>query len=218
MIEYTPTPDFYEDYICHYGVKGMRWRKGRKTPILTTSKGRVRKTRETERARLNRLNPASSRKTAGPVTTVAATTEKAKTASAISSSSSKSSKGKGSSKKAVKDILSRFKLTKTSGGKKAAEKKESTKKAAAEKKTTEKKAAAEKTTKAATEKETTKKVQEPVKVVEKINEDYTKRLEEELGKKNYSKLQNETVKERITLTDDQKKRKARNVRKIYTRS
>lgn len=27
MIEYTPTPDFYNDYICHYGVKGMKWGK-----------------------------------------------------------------------------------------------------------------------------------------------------------------------------------------------
>ena len=25
MQEYTPTPDFYNDYICHYGVKGMKW-------------------------------------------------------------------------------------------------------------------------------------------------------------------------------------------------
>ena len=27
MIEYTPTPDFYNDYICHSGVKGMKWGK-----------------------------------------------------------------------------------------------------------------------------------------------------------------------------------------------
>jgi len=26
MIGYTPTPDYYNDYICHYGVKGMKWR------------------------------------------------------------------------------------------------------------------------------------------------------------------------------------------------
>lgn len=25
MIEYTPTPDFYRDYICHHGVKGQQW-------------------------------------------------------------------------------------------------------------------------------------------------------------------------------------------------
>lgn len=24
---YTPTPDYYNDYLCHYGVKGMKWRK-----------------------------------------------------------------------------------------------------------------------------------------------------------------------------------------------
>lgn len=27
MTEYTPTPDFYNDYIQHYGVKGMKWYK-----------------------------------------------------------------------------------------------------------------------------------------------------------------------------------------------
>jgi len=27
MNDYTPTPDFYNDYICHYGVKGMKWHK-----------------------------------------------------------------------------------------------------------------------------------------------------------------------------------------------
>lgn len=27
MLDYTPTPDFYNDYIAHYGVKGMKWRK-----------------------------------------------------------------------------------------------------------------------------------------------------------------------------------------------
>lgn len=33
MVGYNPTPtDFYEDYIAHYGVKGMKWRhrKGKK--------------------------------------------------------------------------------------------------------------------------------------------------------------------------------------------
>lgn len=25
MINYTPTPNFYDDYIAHYGVLGMRW-------------------------------------------------------------------------------------------------------------------------------------------------------------------------------------------------
>ena len=38
------------------------------------------------------------------------------------------------------------------------------------------------------------------------------------GKANYSKLQNETVQERIKTTDAQKKRRARGVRKIYARS
>lgn len=28
MIEYTSTPtNFYEDYICHYGKKGMKWKR-----------------------------------------------------------------------------------------------------------------------------------------------------------------------------------------------
>ena len=27
MVGYTPTPDYYNDYICHYGVKGMKWGK-----------------------------------------------------------------------------------------------------------------------------------------------------------------------------------------------
>lgn len=28
MIDYTPTPtNFYEDYICHYGIKGMKWKR-----------------------------------------------------------------------------------------------------------------------------------------------------------------------------------------------
>ena len=27
MIGYTPTPDYYNDYLCHYGVKGMKWHK-----------------------------------------------------------------------------------------------------------------------------------------------------------------------------------------------
>ena len=27
MIGYTPTPDYYNDYICHYGTKGMKWGK-----------------------------------------------------------------------------------------------------------------------------------------------------------------------------------------------
>ena len=27
MIGYTPTPDYYNDYIAHYGVKGMKWGK-----------------------------------------------------------------------------------------------------------------------------------------------------------------------------------------------
>ena len=26
MDSYTPTPNYYDDYICHYGVKGMKWR------------------------------------------------------------------------------------------------------------------------------------------------------------------------------------------------
>ncbi len=30
MQEYTPTPDFYDDYIAHYGVKGMKWGRRKK--------------------------------------------------------------------------------------------------------------------------------------------------------------------------------------------
>lgn len=30
MDNYTPTPDYYYDYICHAGVKGMKWKKGTK--------------------------------------------------------------------------------------------------------------------------------------------------------------------------------------------
>lgn len=25
MINYTPTPDYYNDYICHHGIKGQKW-------------------------------------------------------------------------------------------------------------------------------------------------------------------------------------------------
>lgn len=221
MIEYTSTPDFYNEYIAHYGVKGMKWRKGRKTPIVTVSKSRVKKG-ETEMARLHRLNPASARARAAlkPMTT-ADTTTKAKAASEISGSSKKS--GKGGSKKAVKDILSRFKLTKSSGGKKAAEKKESTgKKAAAEKKesTGSKKAAAEKkeSSSKAAQTEKREKVQEQPKIVEKVSEDYLKYLERQQQKVNESKLTSEDIKKRIEIDDEKKKRRGLGVRKIYTRS
>lgn len=34
MQEYTPTPDFYNDYIAHYGVKGMKWGKKKVRPVV----------------------------------------------------------------------------------------------------------------------------------------------------------------------------------------
>ena len=27
MVQYQATPDYYNDYIAHYGVKGMKWKK-----------------------------------------------------------------------------------------------------------------------------------------------------------------------------------------------
>lgn len=40
MIDYTPTPDYYNDYIAHYGVKGMKWgrRKSRISSITNKLK------------------------------------------------------------------------------------------------------------------------------------------------------------------------------------
>ena len=47
MVNYNPTPtNFYEDYIAHYGVKGMKW-KNRKSNSL--------KAKWTERDRTNPL-------------------------------------------------------------------------------------------------------------------------------------------------------------------
>ena len=222
-----------DEVLAHYGVKGMKWRhrKGTVNSAMANDPryqtGYIVKPGD-ERARLNRLNPASSR--SKPVTTA---TKKSSSSSTSSSSSKSSKKGKSGSKKAVKDLLSRFKLTKSSGKgsstkatkEKAAKgssssKKESTsskKEATSSKKeSTSSKAT---TTSSKTEEKKTTTTQQP-QVIEKtkVSEDYTKYLERQLGKANYSKLQNETVQERIKTTDAQKKRRARGVRKIYTRS
>ena len=38
MIGYTPTPtNFYEDYICHYGTKGMKWGVRKRYRMPSTS-------------------------------------------------------------------------------------------------------------------------------------------------------------------------------------
>lgn len=36
MQGYTPTPN-YDDYLAHYGVKGMRWRKRKKANLKSTT-------------------------------------------------------------------------------------------------------------------------------------------------------------------------------------
>lgn len=49
MIEYTPTPDFYNDYICHKGVKGMKWRYHKRTGLdPNTAYGRLQKRNDIE--------------------------------------------------------------------------------------------------------------------------------------------------------------------------
>ncbi len=230
---YLSDIELTDETLQHYGVKGMKWRhrKGTTKSALANDPryqaGYIVKPGD-ERARLNRLNPASSR--SKPVTTATK-----KSSSSSSGGSSGSSKGKGGSKKAVKDILSRFKLTKggkgsssskatkekAAKGSSSSSKKESTsskKTSSTEKKeSTSSKATA--TSSKTEEKKTTATQQQP-QVIEKtrVSEDYTKYLERELGKANYSKLQNETIQDRIKATDAQKKRRARGVRKIYTRS
>lgn len=223
-----------DEVLAHYGVKGMKWRhrKGTVNSAMANDPryqtGYIVKPGD-ERARLNRLNPASSR--SKPVTT--ATKKSSSSSTASSSSSTSSKKGKSGSKKAVKDLLSRFKLTK--GGKSSSSTKTTKEKAAkgsssskkestSSKKTssTEKKesTSSKASTSSKTEEKKTTTTQQQPQVIEKtkVSEDYTKYLERQLGKANYSKLQNETVRERIKTTDAQKKRRARGVRKIYTRS
>ena len=41
MIQYQSTPDYYNDYITHYGVKGMKWYK--KTKRLSDNMNQLRK-------------------------------------------------------------------------------------------------------------------------------------------------------------------------------
>lgn len=38
MIGYTPTPDYYNDYIAHHGVKGMKWGKRKTRAQIQKSK------------------------------------------------------------------------------------------------------------------------------------------------------------------------------------
>ena len=33
MTGYTPTPDYYNDYIQHYGIKGMKWKNRKKSKL-----------------------------------------------------------------------------------------------------------------------------------------------------------------------------------------
>lgn len=216
-----------DETLKHYGVKGMKWRhrKGT-TQSAMGSDPRYQKTYIVkpgeERARLNKLNPAGTR-----VKTTTTTKKTTSSSTTSSSSSSSKKKGSGSSKKAVKDILSRFKLTKSSGGKSSSSttKKESTGKkssGSSEKKessSSKKESSGSKSSSSSKSEEKTATKQEP-QVIEKtrVSEDYTRYLERQLGKANYSKLQNETIQDRIKTTDAQKKRKARGVRKIYTRS
>ena len=56
MIGYTPTPDYYNDYIAHYGVKGMKWGKRKKKP--DHSKNRWKKKREKEQSLKDAYNKA----------------------------------------------------------------------------------------------------------------------------------------------------------------
>ena len=209
-----------DETLQHYGVKGMKWRhrKGTTQSAMGNDpryqKGYIVKPGE-ERARLDKLNPAGTR------VKTTTTTKKTTSSSTTSSSSSSKKKGSGSSKKAVKDILSRFKLTKSSGGKSSSSttKKESTGKKSSGSSEKKESSSSKKESSGSKSEEKTATKQEP-QVIEKtrVSEDYTRYLERQLGKANYSKLQNETIQDRIKTTDAQKKRKARGVRKIYTRS
>ena len=42
---YTPTPDFYNDYLAHYGIKGMKW-KNHIYKTLQNLKGMYGRTRQ----------------------------------------------------------------------------------------------------------------------------------------------------------------------------
>lgn len=61
MIGYTPTPDFYNDYIAHYGVPGMKWGV-RKAPQRVVS-NRVRKAKKSYLLTdLQKKKPSKSKK------------------------------------------------------------------------------------------------------------------------------------------------------------
>lgn len=72
MVQYTATPDYYRDYICHdfyvdnntlthYGVPGMKWGV-RKQRVLVGRRGRRFMTGTSRRPVTTRANKSSSRK------------------------------------------------------------------------------------------------------------------------------------------------------------
>lgn len=196
-----------DETLEHYGVKGMKWRhrKGTVTSAMANDPryqvGYIVKPGE-ERDRLNKLNPAGSR--AKPVTT---TTTVNKSSSSSSSSSSK--KGKGGSKKAVKDLLSRFKLTK-GGSKSSSDTKTGSTKGTSEKKESSSSRSSSSTTKK--ESSTSSRVEEKKTEEVKLTDEQKKKMEE-TATKNQALLDSKRAKISAQELDLAKKRKKGDVKK-----